>query len=151
MTNDLDIVDCKLLDIISQNGRITIVDLAEKAGLSKTACHNRLKRLEDEHYILGYYAQLNSKKLKRDYIAFVEVKLTDNREATVRQFGEAVRKIQSVELCYMTASQFDYILMVRTSSMEDYRKVLGEQICAIPCVRSTSTHPVMQAIKETPS
>ena len=56
--------------------------------------------------------------------------------------------VPEVEECHMTASRFDYILKVRTSSMKAYRQVLGERISSLPHVSNTSTHVVMEAVKE---
>jgi Lrp/AsnC family leucine-responsive transcriptional regulator len=48
----------------------------------------------------------------------------------------------------MIAGKFDYLLKVRTKNIMDYRHALGEKISSLPCVSNTSTHVVMEAIKE---
>lgn len=145
---DLDSLDEKILSVLSANGRISITDLAKRIGLSKTPTQLRVKRLESEGIISGYRAVLDPIKLGRDHVAFVEVRLTDTREAALTAFNEAVRQIAEVEECYMLASQFDYLLKVRTHDMKDYRDVLGGRISALPFVSHTSTHVAMQAVKE---
>ena len=82
------------------------------------------------------------------HVAFVEVRLSDTREAALQAFNRAVRAIPEVEQCHMIASRFDYLLKVRTSDISDYRRVLAERISALPHVASTSTYVAMEAIKE---
>lgn len=108
----------------------------------------RVKRLEAEGYIKGYRAVIDPIRLGRDHVAFVEVRLTDTREPALQAFNDAVLQVPEIEECHMLASQFDYLLKVRTQNMQAYRKVLGEGISALPNVSNTSTHVAMQAVKE---
>ncbi|MQB07103.1 winged helix-turn-helix transcriptional regulator [Agrobacterium tumefaciens] len=148
-TDDLDHFDLKILEALSEDGRMSVLQLSKRVGLSKTPCQTRLKRLVDEGYILGFRAVLNPQKLGVDHIAFAEVKLSDTREKALEEFNTAVRKIQEVEECHMIAGAFDYLLKVRTSDIRKYRRVLGEKISSLPSVSNTSTFVVMQSVKET--
>ncbi|MHC5305757.1 Lrp/AsnC family transcriptional regulator [Bartonella sp. LJL80] len=144
--SEIDRIDNRIIDALVENGRISITELSEKVGLSKTPCQVRLKRLIDEGYITGFRAVLNPGKMGLDHIAFAEVKLSDTREEALRAFNAAVKKIREVEECHMIASSFDYLLKVRTSDIKRYRIVLGEKISALPYVASTSTFVVMQNV-----
>lgn len=146
--DDLDHFDLKIIEALSEDGRMSVLQLAKKVGLSKTPCQTRLKRLVDEGYILGFRAMLNQHKLGVDHIAFTEVKLSDTREKALEEFNAAVRKIKEVEECHMIAGAFDYLLKVRTSDIRKYRRVLGEKISSLPSVANTSTFVVMQSVKE---
>lgn len=148
MTEQLDDYDNSILQAVSVDGRITVTELANRINLSKSPTQARLKRLESSGYITGYTAQLNPQKLGLSHIAFVEVKLTDTREQALEAFNSAVKKIKEVEQCHMIAGSFDYLLKVRSSSMQQYRSVLGDQISALPNVSNTSTHVVMESVKE---
>lgn len=146
--SELDQFDLKILDTVVENGRISVTELAEKVGLSKTPVTARFRRLVEEGFILGFRAVLNTQKLGLDHVAFAEVKLTDTREDALREFNRAVRKIREVEECHMIAGRFDYLLKVRTQNIRRYREVLGEKISSLPHVASTSTSVVMQSVKE---
>jgi Lrp/AsnC family transcriptional regulator, leucine-responsive regulatory protein len=145
---EFDAFDRKILDIVGDDGRISVTDLARRVGLSKTPCQVRLKRLIDDGYILGFKAVLDPVKLGLDHVAFTEVKLSDTREAALKEFNTAVRKIKEVEECHMIAGSFDYLLKVRTADIRKYRHVLGEKISALPHVASSSTFVAMQTVKE---
>ena len=79
------------------------------------------------------------------------MKLSDTRESALREFNAAVRRIPEVEECHMLASNFDYLLKVRTSDIRRYRMVLGEKISALPHVASTSTFVAMETVLESGS
>ncbi len=144
----LDAFDRKILAALAQDGRLPVTALANRIGLSKTPCQQRLKRLIDEGYIQGFRAVLDPAKLGLDHVAFAEVKLSDTREEALRAFNTAVQAIPEIEECHMIAGRFDYLLKVRTSDIKRYRLVLGETISALPHVASTSTNVVMQSVKE---
>lgn len=144
----MDDYDRAILRTLGREGRISITELAGRINLSNTPTQARLRRLEKDGIITGYRAILDPVKLGLDHIAFVEVKLDDTREAALSAFNAAVMSVPEIEECHMTASHFDYILKVRTSDMTAYRQVLGQQISALPHVAQTSTHVVMEAVKE---
>ena len=145
---DLDTFDISILRELAANGRISATGLAERVGLSKTPVLARIKRLEGAGIIRGYRANLDPVKLGRAHVAFVEVRLSDTRESALQAFNRAVLAVPEIEECHMMASRFDYLLKVRTGDIQDYRRVLGERISALPHVASTSTHVVMEAVKD---
>lgn len=146
--DDLDLFDRRIIEVLSEDGRIPVTELSRKIGLSKTPCQARLKRLVDEGYIIGFRAAIDPEKLGLDHIAFTTVKLSDTREDALNAFNVAVRKIREVEECHMIASSFDYLLKVRTPDIRRYREVLGEKISSLPNVASTSTFVVMESVKD---
>ena len=151
MPNDLsplDRFDEAILRILSTEGRLSVVELARRVGLSKSPVQARLKRLEDSGVITGYRAMLNPIRMGLAHVAFVEVRLSDTREAALQAFNRAVLAIPEVEQCHMIASRFDYLLKVRTADIQAYRRVLAERISALPHVAATSTYVAMEAVKE---
>lgn len=144
--SDLDQIDKSILDVLSHNGRITVTDLARTVGLSKTPCQIRLKRLVDDGFIQGFKAKLNPAKMCLEHVSFVEVTLSDTREAALAAFNAAVAQIPEIEQCHMIAGSFDYLLKIRTADMQSYRRVLGEEISGLPHVSNTSTHVSMQSV-----
>jgi Lrp/AsnC family leucine-responsive transcriptional regulator len=145
---DLDDFDRKIIAVLRTDGRISVTDLAQRIGLSKTPCQVRLRRLIEAGVIRGFTALVDPAKLGLDHVAFAEVKLSDTREVALRAFNEAVQRIPEVEECHMIASSFDYLLKVRTSDIRRYRMVLGEKISSLPHVSSTSTFVAMETVKD---
>ncbi|WP_099825449.1 Lrp/AsnC ligand binding domain-containing protein [Oceaniglobus indicus] len=144
----LDRFDRAILAVLATDGRISVTDMARRIGLSKSPTQARLKRLESEGVITGYRALFDPVRLRREHVAFVEVKLTDTREAALAAFNAAVVTIGEIEQCHMIAGAFDYLLKVRTADMVSYRAVLGDRISQLPHVAHTSTYVAMEAVKD---
>ena len=147
--SDLDQFDRRILEILSRDARISITDLSNRVGLSKTPCNARVKRLQSEGYILGFHARLDPIKLGLEHVAFVEVKLNNTTEGALRDFNSEVQKLPEVEQCHMIAGGFDYLLKIRTADIADYRRFLGERLSSLPHVAQTSTYVGMESVKDT--
>ena len=145
---EMDGFDHKIVAVLMEDGRISVTDLAQRVGLSKTPCQVRMRRLIDSGVIKGFHAVLDPAKMGLDHVAFTEVKLSDTREHALSEFNAAVRRIPEVEECHMIASSFDYLLKVRTADIRRYRFVLGEKISSLPHVASTSTFVAMETVKD---
>ena len=144
----LDAFDRTILNILATDGRISIADLARQIGLSKSPTQTRLRRLETDGIITGYRALIDPIRMGLDHVAFVEIRLTDTREAALAAFNAAVAKVAEIEQVHMIAGSFDYLMKIRTRSMTAYRIVLAEKISTLPHVAGTSTYVAMQAVKE---
>jgi Lrp/AsnC family leucine-responsive transcriptional regulator len=144
----MDDIDRKILYSLQRDGRQTYETLSRQVGISKSPCQTRVKRLLKDGYIIGFRAILDPAKLDLSHVAFVEVKLSDTKEAALLAFNKAVRDVVEIEQCHMIAGAFDYLLKVRTRDMVAYRRVLGEVISGLPNVENTSTHVSMQSVKE---
>ncbi|MDW4551206.1 Lrp/AsnC ligand binding domain-containing protein [Defluviimonas sp. D31] len=145
---EIDRFDAAILRALSADGRMPVTELARLIGLTKTPTQVRVKRLEESGVIAGYRAVLNPIRMGLANVAYVEVRLSDTREAALQAFNRAVRGVPEIEECHMMAAGFDYLMKVRTSDIADYRRVLGERISQLPHVASTSTYVAMEAVKE---
>ena len=148
MPTELDRFDAAILRELAADGRLSATELGRRIGLSKSPTQSRLKKLEDQGVILGYRAIFVPAKTGLAHIAFVEVRLSDTREAALQAFNRAVALIPEVEQCHMIASRFDYLLKVRTTDIQHYRQVLAEAISALPHIASTSTYVAMESVKD---
>ena len=149
--SQLDTYDIKIIDALMQDGRLAVTELAKRVGISKSPCQARLKKLQKNGYILGFTAQVDYAKLNMEQVAFVEVKMSDTHEAMLESFNDAAKLIAEIEECHLIAGSFDYLLKIRTSDVNAYRKVLGESISTLPGVASTSTYVSMQSVKDSNS
>lgn len=144
----LDSFDLAILAVLEAEGRISATELASRIGLSKSPTQARMKRLEAAGVIRGYGARLDRVRIGQAHVAFVEVRLSDTREAALQAFNRCVLLVPEIEECHMIASRFDYLLKVRTGDIQAYRRVLAERISALPHVAGTSTYVAMEAVKE---
>ncbi len=144
----IDRIDQAIVDELQNNARITLTELANRVGLSKTPCQIRMRRLEQDGYILGYHALINRSRMGARHVSFVQVTLSDTRSQALKAFNQAVKKITEVEQCHMIAGNFDYLLKIRTADMDGYRSVLGEKVSTLPHVKQTSTFVVMESVRD---
>ncbi|MCL4127678.1 UNVERIFIED_CONTAM: hypothetical protein GTU68_026915 [Idotea baltica] len=144
----IDRIDQKILDILQGNGRVSITELSSRVGLSKTPCQTRVQKLIKDGVIQGFRAVVSPHVLGRAHIAFVEVTLSDTREKALNAFNIAVRDVPEIEECHMIAGSFDFLMKIRSRDISDYRRILGEVITALPHVSNTSTHVVMEPVKD---
>ena len=148
MDVELDALDRKILDALTRNARMPIAELARQVGLSKTPVASRIRHLEDIGLITGYRAILSPLKLGLTHVTYLEVSMSDTREAALQRFNAAVRAIPEVEECYMIAGGCDYLLKVRSRDMADFRRIMAEKISALPHISNTSSHVSMEAVVE---
>ena len=113
----LDSYDYKILELLQSDGRMTITDLSNHIGLSKTPCLKRVQKLEAAGYIKGYQAIINHDLIENNHIAFVQIKLNDTKTMALNAFNKAIKEVPEVEQCHMIASNFDYLLKVRTENL----------------------------------
>lgn len=148
MKERFDSTDRKILNELQQNGRMPIVELAKRIHLTKTPCAERVRRLEREGVITGYRATLDPGSVGSGFVVIVQVTLNQTSEDALERFNAAVKKIKQVQSCYMLAGQFDYLLKVRTSDIEHYRSVLGDQIGKLPGVQQTHSFVAMELVRD---
>ena len=147
MISEIDKTDRRLLAELQRDGRIAVVALAEKLGLSPTATTERLRRLTRDGFILGYAARLNPAKLDRGLLVFIEVKLDRTTPDVFDRFAKAVARAPEVLECHMVAGGFDYLVKIRVADMHAYRRFLGDVLLALPGVRESHTYAVMEEVK----
>ena len=146
---DLDRVDRQLLALLQADGRLTVAELARTVNLTLTPCIERVRRLEREGYIEGYFARLNARRLGQQLLCFTEVTLDHGTPDVFQRFKEAVVLVDEIVECHMVAGGFDYLLKTRVQDMDEYRKVLGDKIANVRGVRHTQTYFVLEEVKAT--
>jgi Lrp/AsnC family transcriptional regulator, leucine-responsive regulatory protein len=146
---DLDRIDLRLLARLQQDGRTAISQLAREVNLTVTPTLERVRRLEAGGYIEGYFARLNPGKLGLGLLAYVEVSLDRTTPDAFDRFKQAALAHDEVMECHMVAGGFDYLLKIRVTDMESYRRFLGDRLASVRGVQQTHTYFVMEEVKST--
>ncbi len=144
----LDRIDRRILNELQKNARISYVELGEKVGLSTSPCLERVKRLENGGYIVGYTAILNPEMLNAALVVYVEIKLEYDSKQIFEKFKQAALQIPQLLECHLLSGDFDYLMKIRVADMAEYRQLLGDILRDLPGVRDTRTYIVMEIIKE---
>jgi Lrp/AsnC family leucine-responsive transcriptional regulator len=117
-------VDRALMAVLARDGRASYTELAERVGLSVSAVHQRVRRLEQRGLITGYRATLDAKQLGLPLTAFVSITPAD-----VAQNDEAptlLAHLDAIEECHAVAGVESYILKVRVASPDALETLLKE-------------------------
>ncbi|MBV8048507.1 MAG: winged helix-turn-helix transcriptional regulator [Paludibacterium sp.] len=144
-----DKIDLRILQLLQNNGRISLTDLAEKVGLSTTPCTERVRRLEREGVIEGYFARLNPHMLNASLLVFVEIKLSAKSGDIFDAFRREVQNIPEILECHLVSGEFDYLIKARIPDMSMYRELLGNILLKLPAANESRSYVVMEEIKET--
>jgi len=143
---ELDRVDLKLLRLLQGNGRLTNAELAKKAAISPATCHRRTQRLMGAGYISQVRAMIAPKKVDRGALVMVGVVLDRSTPESFAAFEKAAARLKFVLDCHLVAGDFDYFLKIRVSGMEDFNRIHGDLLIALPGVRQTRTFFVMKEV-----
>jgi len=147
----LDRLDMNILRTLQGDGRISYVELAEKVGLSSTPCIERVKRLEKDGFIEGYYARLNADALGFSMLVFVEISLSYQSPDAFAEFNKAVMKLPYILECHLVSGDADYLIKARIDGMSEYRALLGDMLLTLPGVKNSKSYIVMEEVKESQS
>ncbi|MGX9429877.1 MULTISPECIES: Lrp/AsnC family transcriptional regulator [Bradyrhizobium] len=146
MTAKLDRIDLKILRLLQKNGRLSNAELAEKAGVSPATCHRRTQRLFEEGFVREVRAIVTPRKVDKGALVMVGVVLDRSTPESFASFEQAIAKLKFVLDCHLVAGDFDYFLKIRVGDMEDFNRIHGEQLIALPGVRQTRTFFVMKEV-----
>ncbi len=143
----IDGIDLKILRTLQRDGRIAVTELASEVGLSATPCARRLKRLEDEGFILGYGAILDSKKVGCGLQAFINIRLGDHAEKTVASFEAALLRQPEVVAVYAITGNSDFLIHVITSDLDGLSEFTTRTLLRMPGIRETQSSIVLSVLK----
>jgi len=143
---DLDKLDRDLLRLLQADGRLTNAELAQRIGLSASACFRRLQRLEQSGVIAGYAALIDGEAIGRPTTVFIEVTLDSQGSAALDAFERAVAACPDVLECHLMSGDFDYLLRVAVADMRDYERVHRQHVAAFPRVARVRTAFAMRAV-----
>ncbi len=130
----LDDIDRCILHDLQENGRMTNVDLARRAGISAPPCLRRVRVLEEAGFIRGYHADIDPKSLGFNVTVFAQVGLARQSEADLQAFEGLVRSWPEVRECNMLAGEADFLLKVLAADWDAYQQFLTTKLTAAPNV-----------------
>ena len=130
----LDRIDLRILRDLQDNGRITNVELAKRAGISPPPCLRRVRALEETGCIRGYHADVSPEALGFGVTVFAHVGLHSQAEADLVAFEALARSWPEVRECHMLAGETDFLLKVVATDWDSYQRFLTSRLTAAPNV-----------------
>ena len=146
---ELDRADLKLLDMLQQDGRVTVQALSEAIHLSARATLNRVRKLEAEGVIEGYRALVSRNALGEQICVFAEIALKDQRQAVIQRFEKRMAASPEVVACYIVSGRYDYLVRVACPNLAHYHRLINAWLDdASLGVEKIVTNIELQTIKE---
>ncbi len=131
---NLDDTDLRILRFVQKFGRLSNADLAEQVGLSTSACHRRLQRLENDNVISSFVALIDARSVNLRSTIFVEIKLLRQVDEVLEEFERAVCLIPEVLECHLMAGSADYLLKVVAKDTDDFERIHRQYLSKLPNV-----------------
>ncbi|GAB2757391.1 Lrp/AsnC family transcriptional regulator [Nocardioides salsibiostraticola] len=133
---ELESTDRRILQLLAHDGRMSYTDLGKATGLSTSAVHQRVKRLESRGLILGYGATVNHDAIGLPLTAFISIRPIDPSQPD--DCPERLRHITEIESCWSVAGEESYILKVRVPRPVDLEDLLARiRVAANVATRTT--------------
>jgi DNA-binding Lrp family transcriptional regulator len=142
-----DKIDKILLTELQKNSRRSVAELAALAALSPSACHRRIKLLEEGGAIEGYTAKLNREALGLANEFFVEVSLASQTEEAFAKFEKAIQREPEILECHLMSGQFDYLLRIAATNATDYERIHRSKISRLPGVQRIQSSLALRTVK----
>ena len=150
-SRNLDKTDKIILTELQRNAQQPIASLAVKAGLSPSACHRRVKLLEEARTIRNYSANLDRAALGFANEFFVEVSLQAQTEEAFERFEKAIQRLPEILECHLMSGQFDYLLRVVAIDAADYERIHRSRISRLPGIQRIQSSLALRTVKPWPT
>jgi Lrp/AsnC family transcriptional regulator of ectoine degradation len=144
----LDAIDLRILEAIQENGRITKLALAERAGLSPTPCWLRLRKLEKAGIVTGYHARVAVRRLAPVASVLMEVTLANHRQADFDRFERAIANVPEIVAGWSVGGGVDYILKIMAPDIDAYQRLVDALLDRELGIERYFTYIVTKTIKD---
>ncbi len=142
-----DPINRRLLAALQTDSRISVADLGAKVGLSASACHRRVKQLEEEGVIAGYGARLDPTRLGYGLEFFIQVALKSQADKALDAFERAVRSAPEILECHLMAGGTDYHLRIVARDAADFERIHREVLAKLPNVARLESHLAIRTVR----
>lgn len=149
MSQELDAVDAKILDLIQSDASLSVAEIADRVGLSSSPCWRRIKRLEEVGIIEGRVTLLDRQKLGLDFEVVASVKLALPTRENLEAFEDLVQHWPEVVECMTVTGAVDYIIRILTTDMHAYDNFLRDKLLGSALVSDVQSRIIIRVAKRT--
>lgn len=136
----MDRFDSAILDCLQRDGQLSYVEIGSLVGLSPSACHKRVKAMEEDGLISGYVAIVSEERARLKTSVFVQVTLSSQKEEVLDAFESAIAGYPEIMECFLMAGLSDYLLRVLCRDGEDYERIHHGVLVRLPGVERVVSH-----------
>ncbi|KLK94594.1 transcriptional regulator [Microvirga vignae] len=144
----MDRIDRKILDLLQQDGTLSVADIGQRVGLSQTPCWKRIQRLEAQGVIQRRVALLDADKLGLGLTVFVSIEAGDHTQESIEQFVRAISTMSEVVEFHRMAGDVDYLLRVVVPDIKAY-DLFYKRLIGIVSLKKVSSRFSVERVKFT--
>jgi Lrp/AsnC family leucine-responsive transcriptional regulator len=145
---EIDQIDRQILRELGRDARLSNVRLAERVGLSPSACLRRVQDLERSGIIRGYRPVIDRARLGAGFRAYVSVGLSSHTKASQEAFEKAVALAPEVVECHNVTGSIEYLLRIEVADIEAYKSFHTDVLGTLPTVSAITTFVVLGSPKD---
>lgn len=145
---NLDKIDLAIVEILMEDSKQGIKEIALQVGLTVSPTYERIKRLERNGTIESYTVRINKKALGKALQVLCQVSLKEHNSELIKVFEEKVVALSPVSVCYHLAGDHDYALLIEVADMDEYEKFLKHQLSTIPDISNVQSSFVLSTLKQ---
>ena len=139
----------EILEILEQNARISLEDLAKLTSKSVPEVKKAVRQYEKKGVIVKYKTVLNREKLKdTPVVALIEVNVTPQKDVGFDQVAERIYRFPEVSSCYLLSGTYDLLLLVEGKDIHTVASFVSEKLSPLSSVKGTTTHFMLKKYKE---
>lgn len=143
----LDKTDAQILELLQADALLTNKELADKLGKTTTPVYERVKKLENEGYIIKYTAVVDKHKIGKSLIAFTNVQLKQHSQNNISNFEKMIIKFDEVMECYHMTGMYDYLLKIIITDMPAYQDFIVNKLSKLTDIGTVQSSFVMTEVK----
>ena len=145
----MDSIDRKILDLLQENGRITVKEITQTISLTAPAVSERIKRMEKEGIICGYHTLIDWEKTSVEKVnALIEVRVTPQRGHGFDSIAERIYKYPEVHAVYLISGGYDLLVSLEGKTLKEVSNFVSDKLSTMDSVLSTATHFILKKYKE---
>jgi Lrp/AsnC family transcriptional regulator, leucine-responsive regulatory protein len=146
---EVDEKDRAILQLLQENAKLTVREIAHQVHLSPTPVHERIKRMEDTGVIKQYAALVDHSKVKKGLMVICYVSLIEHNKRSGAKFIKVVTDLEEVIECYNISGEFDFMLKVAVENMDAYYDFHVNKLSQVENIGKLQSTFVMSVIKQT--
>lgn len=145
----IDVIDAKIIQMLQEDGSLSIAQLADRLGMTPPPCWRRVKALKDRGVLTRQVWQVNPQSVSLDVAIYATVRLSAHDASATSAFREEIRNLPEITECYILLGGIDVLLRIVVPSISYYESFFYERLSQLPAVREVTSSVVMSEIKRT--
>lgn len=133
--------------LLQQNAKLNTKEIAEKVGLSVSPTFERIKKLEQKHYIKKYIALIDGTKIGKTINVYCQVTLATHSRELIDEFKKHINEFSEIMGCYHVSGNYDFLLKIAVADMNEYHRFIIEKLSVIKGISNLQSSFVMEEIK----